>query len=363
LAKLGGKSGGKQFFDVWSKEANLAYNNLQGQIDLAITSLRAGGMSDQAIFARLKSDLDNQSDLFSAFSGQIEGANTDLFHLQSQSESNNAVDGASELFEWVLDPEADHCGDCIANAAKEPMSFADWESEGLPGMGNTECGEYCKCSLDPVAPEAGTGTEPTTPPEPEPPTIEPQPTRTEPEPPAWRDKTFANLPDTLTTKEAADAVWKGGGKRVEHAIATDADGNVLFAKKGRKSQVEFSQQEVQLVRGSDFLHNHPSGSSFSPEDLIFSQYANLKTMHAVGEEFHYTLTPINGRWPTDSPQRIKKDYRRYMEATQPKYETIYRDLVAAGHADATGATWRMQSNEIWEMLSKDLGVDYKRTRR
>jgi hypothetical protein len=54
-----------------------------------------------------------------------------------------------EKLVWVLDPTAkDHCDDCLANSSMDAQSFGEWESFGLPGSGNTECGEYCKCTLE-----------------------------------------------------------------------------------------------------------------------------------------------------------------------------------------------------------------------
>lgn len=150
MAKLNIRSGGQQFFNVWVKEVDLAYTNFEKRLGLTIESLRASGISNQNIFKRLKADLDAQTDLFSSFSGGIESADADLLHLESQLASSLEVEGGADLFEWVLDPTAEHCGDCLANADKDPMTFEEWQAVGLPGMGNTECGEYCKCSLDPT---------------------------------------------------------------------------------------------------------------------------------------------------------------------------------------------------------------------
>lgn len=149
MPKLNPKSG-EQFFKLWVREADLAYNNLEKQLELTIESMRASGISDKAIFDRLKTDLDNNSDLFSSYAGGVEGASADLLHLESQMSSSAEVQDAADLFIWTLDPTAQHCEDCLANAGKGELPFEFWQGLGLPGMGNTACGEFCKCSLDPV---------------------------------------------------------------------------------------------------------------------------------------------------------------------------------------------------------------------
>lgn len=47
---------------------------------------------------------------------------------------------------WVLDPEADHCDDCRANAAGGPYSRD--ALPGYPADGSTPCLGHCRCHLE-----------------------------------------------------------------------------------------------------------------------------------------------------------------------------------------------------------------------
>lgn len=143
----------KQFFKIWDDEASAAYKSLTTEIDLTIRSARASGMSNEAIAQALTRDLENRTGAFKSYSGGVNSAGNDLFHLSAQGASNDGVRNSADLFVWTLDPTADHCGDCLANAEAGEKTFEEWESQGLPGMGSTECGEYCKCSLDPLTEE------------------------------------------------------------------------------------------------------------------------------------------------------------------------------------------------------------------
>jgi hypothetical protein len=349
LAKLGIKSGGKQFFDVWVKEADVAYANLEKQLGLAIESLRASGIKDSEIFARLKADLDNKTDLFSSFSGDVEGANNDLFHLESQLASAEEVAGASDLFEWTLDPTAEHCGDCLANADKEPMSFDEWQAEGLPGMGNTDCGEYCKCSLDPVGDNFQEVAQPV-------PDIIPSATSFGEDVPNLKG-------EILDSRSAAEMTWEAGGKEFEHAVLTADDGTVIFNKSGDANSVKFTSREVDSFLGSNLAHNHPSGASFSPEDIVLAARSGLKSMAAVGEDFIYVIEPQAEGWTRKSNEAIKRAWENARDDLNKKYEKVWFDAMDRGVSNARDYAWRLHSDELMQNLSKELHFDYRKLKR
>ena len=60
----------------------------------------------------------------------------------------------SDTSQWLLqwhDVGDDRvCDGCIARHDMSPMTLADWEAYGLPGSGDTECGDNCRCVLFPV---------------------------------------------------------------------------------------------------------------------------------------------------------------------------------------------------------------------
>ena len=92
----------------------------------------------------------------------------------------------------------------------------------------------------------------------------------------------------------------------ETAVVVDADGKAVLRKDGGKSEIYFTKDEMARMEGCTFTHNHPSGSSFSEEDISFAIRTGLAEMHAVGPQggkrYKYTWRPaqkIEGeQWAT-----------------------------------------------------------------
>lgn len=94
------------------------------------------------------------------------------------------------------------------------------------------------------------------------------------------------------------------GKKVEHAIVYDADGQRMFkTSTGEKHQVVFTDAQVLAMKNSRVLtHNHPSGGSLSPPDLRIASTHNIQEIRAVGSKYWYSARRIDS-WP--SPEKIK----------------------------------------------------------
>jgi hypothetical protein len=382
LPNLNVTSGGKQFFSLWTREADIAYTNLEKQLGLMVDSLRASGISDAAIFDRLKADIEANKDLFASYAGDIESADTDLVHLEAQLASNDEVSDAAEYFTWTLDPTAEHCGDCLANADKDAMSFADWQDEGLPGMGNTECGEYCKCSLDPVGEEFSSAFKP--------PTgdlgdfgkqgktwddlsnLEKKLMQHDIEAEAkyQADKAMAEAASGGFSKQTAadeihlakaEDVWAAGGTKREVGIVYDGDGKVVLDKTGKKSRVVFDQTEMARMKDNNFIHNHPNDSSFSGPDIYVAAKHGLKSVVAVGEDYIYIATPKGGKWPKiSSLAQYETDWKLTRSETGKKYLAQYQTGKGEVYLDRT---WQQHSHELNVKMAERWGFDYRRIKR
>lgn len=94
-------------------------------------------------------------------------------------------------------------------------------------------------------------------------------------------------------------------KKVEHCAIYDKDGNKLFEKKGTESEVRFTADELQRMKGGIVTHNHPpeingqkysDGGSFSKSDAQLMVDMGLTEMRAVSTKYDYSLKPkvVNG---------------------------------------------------------------------
>ncbi len=98
-------------------------------------------------------------------------------------------------------------------------------------------------------------------------------------------------------------------QRFESALAIDKNGQKAFQKDGEESEVGFTHEEANLMRGGILTHNHPDGwshpsynprsggHSFSPEDISTAAAVNLSEIRAVSPKYiHIMKRPADG-WP------------------------------------------------------------------
>ena len=134
-------------FSIWQDKFDAAYDKFSADLEGQILTLRAQGLSDNVIMGILDRTLNDEVGVFGPFVGDIEKYADDLTSITAQTASNSDFN-MDELLDWVLDPTAEHCEGCLERASRPAMTFAEHEAEGLPGSANTECQEYCRCTLE-----------------------------------------------------------------------------------------------------------------------------------------------------------------------------------------------------------------------
>jgi hypothetical protein len=150
MAKLSIQRRNSTMFQIWVERANQTLDELDKNLSIQIQRLRVAGMNDSEILSTLSNAINNGAETFADLEGAIGGAVDELASSVSQLASHEGFEEDARLYTWELDPEAkEHCGDCLERSNMEPRNFQEWESVGLPGLGSTECGEYCKCTLLP----------------------------------------------------------------------------------------------------------------------------------------------------------------------------------------------------------------------
>jgi hypothetical protein len=77
---------------------------------------------------------------------------------------------------------------------------------------------------------------------------------------------------------------------IEKAYVFDAKGAKILSKSGDKSEVSFTTKEALKMKGNILTHNHPVGSSFSKQDIIFAISRELKEIRAVTEKHNHSFS-------------------------------------------------------------------------
>lgn len=147
--------------------------------------------------------------------------------------------------------------------------------------------------------------------------------------------------------------------RHEEALGVMDSGEVVLTKRGTRNQVSFTAEEVARLENGTLTHNHPRGSSFSPEDIKFASGNNLKQIRAVGRnelgETHlYTATRRVGGWNTSVPRTNESIGKAVARVRADMGKRISTGKLSPQRADAD--FW----HSVMKIVSKDLSFEYKR---
>lgn len=124
---------------------------------------------------------------------------------------------------------------------------------------------------------------------------------------------------------------------------------------------------IDRLAGAHFVHTHPSGGSFSLDDVLLAQRAKVASMSAVGvdaggRKWRYTVRPGPGGW---------KPRGEYIVAKQNAEEGVYRQgwrrLDRARAAKRANKTFHAALESWhWDQVMKELaartGLEYTRER-
>lgn len=152
-----------------------------------------------------------------------------------------------------------------------------------------------------------------------------------------------NIPGKIGIKsEFIDMAGSISSLPVEHSVVFDAEGNVLeHNTSGEKDRVILWHSDLFRLSGKIFMHNHPSGTSFSLNDIHTACMLEMAGMIAVTGKYIYCLFPREER---DTFQR--GDYSDIVRC----YTIRCRMLPLSG---------RFKSPEkAWEHVAIDMGLRY-----
>ena len=129
--------------------------------------------------------------------------------------------------------------------------------------------------------------------------------------------TFKENPQKVE-KVIRDIEIKNGSLNYERGAVIDKNGNVLKEFNGKEHSVEVTDDDLQLMNGCTFTHNHPLGRFFSDNDIIsgFKQTRLYELRATTPQGITYSLTD-NGFSDKDVDDLLKgmKEARRQSHNT------------------------------------------------
>jgi hypothetical protein len=141
-----------------------------------------------------------------------------------------------------------------------------------------------------------------------------------------------------------------------------SDGRQVLRKEAAddaKLMLTFTPEEVAEVPGRVFTHNHPNGSSFSPEDIQFAYAHAPLEFRVVCERFTYTLRPPAGGFQLEELN----------EYIHPAFKRLYDKIHQPIHYKCnTGKItldeyWERFPHELWLAVAADTELRYERVER
>ena len=133
--------------------------------------------------------------------------------------------------------------------------------------------------------------------------------------------TFKENPPKVE-KVIRDIEIKNGGLNYERGAVIDRNGNVLKEFSGKEHSVEVTDNDLQLMNGCTFTHNHPLGRFFSDNDIISGfKLTRLHELRATTPQgITYSLTD-NGFSSDDVDDLLKG----MQEARKQSHNTIIEE--------------------------------------
>tara|TARA_Y100000310_G_C20187100_1_gene580799 strand:+ start:66 stop:593 length:528 start_codon:yes stop_codon:yes gene_type:complete len=119
------------------------------RIERLATTLRGTGVSQEAIFGILASDLATHGAIFGELRNSIVRGIVFGNNQFSRTGQVEVYGDSIELFRWVTIQGHRICDDCQGREG-EIDTLDGWMSRGMPGSGWSLCGGYCYCALVPV---------------------------------------------------------------------------------------------------------------------------------------------------------------------------------------------------------------------
>ena len=169
----------------------------------------------------------------------------------------------------------------------------------------------------------------------------------------------------MTIREAEDLIRR---QRYETAIAWNAQGVQILRKEGERDKVEFSAEEVALIHGATFTHNHPSGlsfadndprsfgHSFSEDDIRLACLARLSEVRAVTPKLRFSMKPPHFGW--DLVFWETKVRPSFLKHSQNVWQELDQAFIS-GAVTPAEASIRVL-HEVWSQVENDVGLVYTR---
>lgn len=137
----------------------------------------------------------------------------------------------------------------------------------------------------------------------------------------------------------------------ENCFAFADDGTIVLQKSGTVNQIEISDAEGRLLKGTVFTHNHPGGTSFSSADIHTACMLELREVRATGKYRTYIMRMADGTNFTPSLWNTK--IRQVYESNNRAVEIDFWTKIGRGELSRNEAALR-HAHEVWSRTANEI---------
>lgn len=147
------------------------------------------------------------------------------------------------------------------------------------------------------------------------------------------DKNFMNY-----VFEIKDSVFEKG-------IVFDKNGLFLFKMNGGRNSINFFYNDLYILQGKIFMHNHPCGGGFSLPDIKTACALNMAGMIVATKKYICMFFP-----PQEKETFLVSDYTGIKKCYR-----IRQNIIPLSKRF-------LPDDEIWRLVANDLGYQYLKIR-
>ncbi len=146
----------------------------------------------------------------------------------------------------------------------------------------------------------------------------------------------------------------------EKCYVFDKNGKQIFEKSGEKNLIRFAPEEINKIKQSKvFIHNHPSGGSFSPDDIKFAYFLDVKEMRIASKKYNYSIKLRNvGRQTT--PWEV---FAKIIDDSDKLTQRLNEKKISTGKLSVKQAE-ENHWHQVCESVTKGIdGIEYQKIKR
>lgn len=140
----------------------------------------------------------------------------------------------------------------------------------------------------------------------------------------------------------------------------DSGAKVWGEDQGKKDEVNLAEPVRQgIVKGTILTHNHPSGNSFSSQDINFMLAHGLHEIRAVSKKHIHRMQPPE-HWPDKPTQQDLDNMYSSLAHIENGVKSEFWDAINSNRMSVDQAQER-HWHEVWTRAAKQLGFRYERS--